>query len=50
MTLFEEVGETDLEERRNCVLIGGEGGGDELESGILVLMRSDVAGSKKGPF
>jgi hypothetical protein len=37
---------------KNWVLIvgGGGGGGDELESGILVLMRYDVADSKKRPF
>jgi hypothetical protein len=31
MTLFEEVGETGLEEVRNWVLIGEREGGDELE-------------------
>jgi hypothetical protein len=39
-----------LEEVRNWVLIGGGEGGDELESGILALMRYDVADSKKGPW
>jgi hypothetical protein len=50
MTLFEEVGETDLEEVRNWVLIGEREGGDELEYENLGLMRYDVADSKKGPF